>query len=85
MAYLIVSTSNFTRGLRRLSGIDKDRAQRLIQELVLDPYSYKELTGKFREIRSARFGDHRIIYAIDETRKEIVLLALEPRSSIYKR
>ncbi len=56
-----------------------------INELVVDPYSFKELAGKFKEIRSARFGDHRIIYSINESKKEIILLALESRSSVYKR
>ncbi len=53
LTYLIVSTSHFTRGLKKLSGIDKERAQKVIEELVVDPYSYKELAGKFKEIRSA--------------------------------
>lgn len=85
MTYFIVSTSNFARGLKRLSDIETRRAQQVIRELVVDPYSYKELAGKFKEIRSARFGDHRIIYSVNDAKKEIVLLAVEARSSVYKR
>ena len=51
----------------------------------MDPYSFKELAGKFKEIRNARFGDHRINYSINESKNEIILLALESRSSVYKR
>ncbi|MGI0079739.1 MAG: type II toxin-antitoxin system RelE family toxin [Nitrososphaerales archaeon] len=85
MTYQIVATSNFARALRKLSGIDKLRAQKVIEELVTDPYSCKELAGRFKDLRSARFGDHRVIYSINETAKEIIFLAVESRSSVYKR
>lgn len=61
------------------------RASKVIEGLLSDPYTYKELAGKFKGIRSARFGDHRIIYSINETRKQIVLLVIEARGSVYNR
>lgn len=60
-------------------------ARSVIEEMVRDPYSFKQLGGKYKEVRSARFGDHRIIYVIREEHKEIVLLAVEPRSGAYER
>ena len=56
-----------------------------MNEVASDPYSFKELWGRFRGLRSARFGDHRIIYSIVEERRQIVLLAVEPRGSAYER
>jgi mRNA-degrading endonuclease RelE of RelBE toxin-antitoxin system len=56
-----------------------------LEEIVRDPYSFKELRGRFRNLRSARFGDRRIIYTINRDRKEIILLAVEPRGSAYER
>ncbi|MBI4257502.1 MAG: type II toxin-antitoxin system RelE/ParE family toxin [Thaumarchaeota archaeon] len=85
MTYSFVSTANFERGLKRLSSNDLQRARQTLVELARDPYSFKELRGRFRDLRSARFGDHRIIYAINENSKEIVLLAVEPRGSAYDR
>ena len=85
MAYALVSTSNFERGLRRLSSSDLDRAQDVVRGIVEDPYSFKELRGKFRHLRSARFGAHRVIYTVSEARHEVVLLAVEPRGSAYGR
>ena len=85
MTYVIISTSNFDRGLRKLSGVDRTRSRKVIDDILRDPYSYRELSGRYNELRSARFGDHRIIYAIRESAKEIVLLAVEARSSVYGR
>jgi len=68
-----------------LSSVDLERARSTVEEIASDPYSFKELRGRFRRLRSARFGDHRIIYTINADRKEIVLLAVEPRGSAYER
>lgn len=38
----------------------------IIKEIIEDPYSYKELKGQLKNLRSARFGDFRIIYRINE-------------------
>lgn len=85
MTWTLVSTANFERGLRKLSALDLRRAQRILEEITSDPYSFKELRGRFRDLRSARFGGHRVIYTINEDRKEIVLLSAEARASVYER
>lgn len=85
MTWSLVSTANFERGLKRLSSVGLERARTTLTEIANDPYSFKELRGRFRNLRSARFGGHRIIYTINEDRKEVVLLAVEPRGSAYER
>ena len=85
MSYALVSTSNFERGMRRLSSTDFGRSKQLLVQIAADPYSSKELWGKFRGLRSARFGDHRVIYTIVESKRQVVLLAVEPRGSAYER
>jgi mRNA-degrading endonuclease RelE of RelBE toxin-antitoxin system len=85
LAYSLVSTGNFSRGVKKLSALDKIRAEKIVEELTLDPYSFKELSGRFKGLRSARFGDHRIIYSINGAANEIILLAIEARSNVYKR
>ena len=85
MSYAPVSTANFERGMRQLSSVDFRRSKQILNEIVEDPYSFKELWGRFRGLRSARFGDHRIIYTVVESKKQIILLAVEPRSSAYER
>jgi mRNA-degrading endonuclease RelE of RelBE toxin-antitoxin system len=85
LTWALVSTANFERGLKRLSSSDLERARRTVEEIGNDPYSFKELRGRFRSLRSARFGGYRIIYTIIADRKEVVLLAVEPRGSAYER
>jgi mRNA-degrading endonuclease RelE of RelBE toxin-antitoxin system len=85
LSYALVATANFDRGMKRLSSTDFNRSRQTLEEIANDPYSFKELKGKFRDLRSARFGKHRIIYTIIESKKEVILLAVEPRSSVYER
>jgi mRNA-degrading endonuclease RelE of RelBE toxin-antitoxin system len=82
--HTLVSTSNFERGRRRLSSTDLDGSRRTLNEVASDQYSF-ELWGRFRGLRSARFGDHRIVYTIIVAKKQIVPLAVEPRGSVYER
>lgn len=62
MSYTIVVTNNFNRKMRKLNAENRERASRIIRELQSEPYQYKELSGRLKGIRSARFGDHRILY-----------------------
>jgi mRNA-degrading endonuclease RelE of RelBE toxin-antitoxin system len=71
--------------MKRLPSTDFNRSKQTLGEIANDPYSFKELKGKFRNLRSARFGKHRIIYTIVEAKKEVILLAVEPRRSAYER
>ncbi len=85
MSYILVSTSNFKRGLSRLSNDEKLRARKTLEEISNDPYSFKQLRGRYQELRSARLGNYRIVYAIKEQDKEVILLAIELRGTIYQR
>lgn len=71
--------------MMRLSSADFNRSRQTLLDIASDPYSFKELKGRFRNLRSARFGDRRIIYTVVEQKKEVVLLAVEPRRSAYAR
>ena len=48
------------------------------------PNSYKALSGQLTETHSARVGGLRIIYAIDENEKLIVLFSVGHRESVYE-
>jgi len=58
--------------MRRLSSVDFDRSRQTLKDIAENPYSFKELKGRFRDLRSARFGNHRIIYTVTEAKKEVV-------------
>jgi mRNA-degrading endonuclease RelE of RelBE toxin-antitoxin system len=71
--------------MRRLSSADFSRTGQTLSAIADNPYSFKELWGRFRGLRSARFGDYRIIYTVVENKKQVILLAVEPRSSAYEK
>lgn len=63
---------------------DRERARQLIRKIQTEPYASKELSGRLQGLRSARFGDYRIIYAIDEKQKAVVLASIRPRERAYE-
>ncbi|MCP8321987.1 MAG: type II toxin-antitoxin system RelE/ParE family toxin [archaeon] len=84
MKYRIIITNTFDRGMRRLMLTNRQRARQLIKEIQANPYAFKELGGKLRGLRSARFGDYRIIFAIDERQKVVILFSVRPRERVYE-
>lgn len=57
-------------------------------QLAVDPY--KEAESSFRsrkcpKCKKTRVGDYRIIYFINESTKEIEIIDIGPRRSIYKK
>lgn len=57
-------------------------------QLAIDPY--KEAESSFRsrkcpKCKKTRVGDYRIIYFINESTKEVEIIDIGPRKSIYKK
>jgi mRNA-degrading endonuclease RelE of RelBE toxin-antitoxin system len=69
LSYALIATANFNRGMKRLSSTDFNHSRQTVEEIASDPYSFKQLKGKFKDLRSARFGKHRIIYTIIESKR----------------
>jgi addiction module RelE/StbE family toxin len=83
--YTLRVSNSFERRLRKLSKVDRERVWRLLHEIEQSPHSYKALSGHLTGTHSARVGGLRIIYAIDENEKLIVLLSVGHRESVYER
>ncbi len=83
MTYNVAVTNRFRRDERKLDNKTRDRMYSSIEQIVEEPYSYKELKGQLKNLRSARFGDFRIIYRINETQKIVELMTVGHRSSVY--
>ena len=45
----------------------------------------KQLTGELRGMWSARRGDFRVIYLIDDDRRSVVVLRTQHRRDVYRR
>jgi len=83
MTYNVAVTNRFRKDERKLDNKTRDRMYVVIAQLAQDPYSYKELRGQLKDLRSARFGDFRIIYGINEKQKIVELIAVGHRGSVY--
>ena len=75
------------RCLKELKNLDKPvvrRAFELIEQVIAhDPYSGKELKGKYKGLFSYRFSDYRIVYEIKKTQLIVVVLRIRHRKHVY--
>jgi mRNA interferase RelE/StbE len=86
VAYEIELTSEARRHLNQLS----EKVRDVAIALMLGPLSEnphragKPLVGQLEGMRSARRGDFRVIYEIDEDSRIVVVLRVQHRSDVYR-
>ena len=85
MKYRLRVSNAFERELRRLKQVDRERTWGIIQQIQEAPYSHKALIRKFRGTISARLGNLRIIYTVNEREKRVILLHVGYRERVYER
>jgi mRNA interferase RelE/StbE len=87
VSYQISWTGPARRSLRRLPEKVATAAVELIYgSLASNPHrSCKPLRLAFDGLHSARRGDYRVIYRIDDTRRVVEVLAIEHRADVYRR
>ncbi len=83
MSYDLITTNVFEKDIRRLPANIQKRALDKIEEIRVSPLSFKELSGPLKGLFSARFGDFRIIYAVDERNQTVNLLKVRSRGRVY--
>jgi len=54
-----------------------------IRKLETNPYLGKPLRGELMGKRSLRVGDYRVIYAVDEDKKVVILFTVGHRKAVY--
>ena len=86
MNYRVLPNDEFDRDLAKLNARTQERVLRRALRLVSDPRGAgtKQLQGASGE-RSARVGDYRILYEIDEDEQVVYLTAVDLRDRIYRR
>lgn len=72
-----------------LEGLDKPLRKKIVERikeyLAKDPVSLgKPLTGQFAGMHRYRYGDYRVIYAIDMPEKVIKILKVRHRKEVYQ-
>jgi mRNA interferase RelE/StbE len=85
LTYSVRVSNKFERDLRKLGRNDQDRVWKVLEEIQKEPYSYKPLGGQLSGMRSARVGDLRVLFTVEENEKRIVLLYVGHRERVYER
>lgn len=86
MAYNIAWHEGVYKDLEKLDKpLRKKIIDRIKEYLIEDPENIgKPLTGQFAGLYRYRYGDYRVIYAIDKTEKVIKVLEIKHRKEVYK-
>ncbi len=86
MSYEIELTSEPRRHLNRLPEKVRDVALALMLGAMSEnPHrAGKPLVGQLEGLRSARRGDFRVIYEIEEDTRTVVVLRVQHRSDVYR-
>jgi mRNA-degrading endonuclease RelE of RelBE toxin-antitoxin system len=84
LKYRLRVTNTFEKQLKKLAPKGRGRVWRLIGEVQMTPYLYKSLSGQLSSARSARSGDIRLIYTVDENQKFVILLYVGHRERVYE-
>lgn len=86
MTYKVVFSGKAKRSVQRLTSTDKERLRERILQIIEAPRSAgKPLMGAFkaRNIWSARVGGYRILYAILEEEKTVLVVKVDLRKKVY--
>lgn len=70
--------------LKKLNPVEKQKAKRKIESLLLNPLLGKKLKGEFAPLRSLRAWPLRIIYSIDTNSQTITVVTVDFRGNVYK-
>ena len=84
MAYSLVVTNRFDKDMKHLMPKEREISLNKISEILENPHSYKQLSGALQGLHSARFGAFRIIFAVDESKKQVILFTVRPRERVYE-
>ena len=84
MNYTAIFLRIFLRRFQRLHPRIRLQVRRRVQELLVNPYLGIRLVGEMEGYWKDRVGKYRIIYKIDETKKEIVFYDVDLRKRVYR-
>jgi len=84
-SYKVLLKKSVEKDLRKIDSARIPRIISVIQDLAKDPAppGYRKLVGSTRTFR-IRIGDYRVLYLVDEPRKEIEIQAVKHRKDAYR-
>ncbi|MEA2053566.1 MAG: type II toxin-antitoxin system RelE/ParE family toxin [Candidatus Thermoplasmatota archaeon] len=85
MKYKIKTTKQFEKDFRKSEKSLRENVIKKIDKLRENPYSFKRLHGSLKGKHSLRVGDYRVVYVINDNKKEVILYCLGHRKRVYER
>jgi mRNA interferase RelE/StbE len=73
------------RDFRRLHGRVRDRVQKAIDDLAIEPRPPGAAKLAGREDYRVRVGDYRIVYAVDDEQRLVLVARIAHRREVYRR
>ena len=81
MSFTVIFSPKSYRKIRSFDSELKERIQKAVQEISRDPWEKGTIKVKgYDDVRRKRVGDFRIIYRIDQARKEILVAFIARRN-----
>lgn len=85
MQFELEFTELFVEQFKKLEKVDQKRVYQKIQELKLNPFRHKALTGPFKGCFRIRIGNLRVIYMPIKSERKVFLIDVDLRKKIYNR
>jgi len=82
--YRLELTPRFDKDLHKLPRQVMSRIAENIEELKVNPHSFRRLHGELEGLYSMRVGDYRVIYMVDEDKGRVILLSAAHRRKVYE-
>jgi len=84
MKYTSLISNTAKRQMKRLGRQERERIYELIDRILDAPYSYKPLSGELLGTRTARTGNLRVIFSVDEKEKRLRIIYAGHRERVYE-
>ena len=84
--YRILYTRKALRTLRKMPREVAQRVQDRLEQIAKDPFDRHPNVTKLqgRDGYRLRIGDWRVIYELDTTNRQLIVLVVGPRGSVYR-
>ncbi len=78
-------TKEAQKQYKKLTQSDKEKIDKKIILLKNEPFIGKKLSGEYKETKSLKAWPYRIVYFINERKKEIWIVTILHRQGAYKK
>lgn len=80
----VILSKNAHKQFERLPKSERNKIQKKLFSLKIEPFAGKKLTGKLEGRRSLKAWPYRIIYFINEENQRVEIIDILHRQGVYK-